>query len=56
MVGIVTVDDAIDVIQEETTEDIEKMAAITPSDKPYMQTGVFATWKNRIPWLMLLML
>lgn len=56
LVGIVTVDDAIDVIQEETTEDIEKMAAITPSDKPYMQTGVFTTWKNRIPWLMLLML
>lgn len=56
LVGIVTVDDAIDVIQEETTEDIEKMAAITPSDKPYMQTGVFTTWKNRIPWLMLLMI
>jgi len=56
LVGIVTVDDAIDVIQEENTEDIEKMAAITPSDKPYMQTGVFTTWKNRIPWLMLLML
>ncbi len=56
LVGIVTVDDAIDVIQEENTEDIEKMAAITPSDKPYMQTGVFTTWKNRVPWLMLLML
>ncbi len=56
LVGIVTVDDAIDVLQEETTEDIEKMAAITPSDKPYMQTGIFTTWKNRIPWLMLLML
>ena len=55
LVGIVTVDDAIDVIQEENTEDIEKMAAITPSDKPYMQTGIFSTWKNRIPWLLLLM-
>ena len=55
-VGIVTVDDAIDVIQEETTEDIEKMAAITPSDKPYMKTGVIATWKKRIPWLLLLMI
>lgn len=56
LVGIVTVDDAIDVIQEENTEDIEKMAAITPSDRPYIQTGVFETWKNRVPWLMLLML
>ena len=56
LVGIVTVDDAIDVIQEETTEDIEKMAAITPSDKPYMKTGVIATWKKRIPWLLLLMI
>lgn len=56
LVGIVTVDDAIDVIQEENTEDIEKMAAITPSDKPYMQTGIIATWKKRIPWLLLLMI
>ncbi len=55
LVGIVTVDDAIDVVQEENTEDIEKMAAILPTDKPYMKTGVFATWKNRIPWLLLLM-
>ena len=55
LVGIVTFDDAIDVIQEETTEDIEKMAAITPTDKPYLKLGVFATWKNRIPWLALLM-
>ncbi|MGN0478176.1 MAG: magnesium transporter [Hominenteromicrobium sp.] len=56
LVGIVTVDDAIDVIQEEATEDIEMMAAITPTDRPYMKTGVFATWKKRIPWLLLLMI
>ncbi len=56
LVGIVTVDDAIDVIREEATEDIEKMAAISPSDKAYLKTGVFSMFKARIPWLMLLML
>ena len=56
MVGIVTVDDAIDVIEEETTEDISKMAAITPSDRPYLKTSVWMLWKSRIPWLLLLML
>ena len=56
LVGIVTVDDAIDVIQDEATEDIEKMAAILPSDKAYFRTGVFSTFKARIPWLMLLMI
>ena len=56
LVGIVTVDDAIDVIEEEATEDIEKMAAIVPSDRPYMRAGVFEIWKTRIPWLLLLML
>ncbi len=56
LVGIVTVDDAIDVMEEEATEDIEKMAAIIPSDKPYLATSVFAIWKNRIPWLLLLMI
>ena len=56
LVGIVTVDDAIDVIQEEATEDMEKMAAITPTDKPYLHTGVFETWTKRIPWLLLLMI
>jgi magnesium transporter len=56
LVGIITVDDAIDVIQEEATEDIEIMAAITPSDKPYLKTSPWDTWKARIPWLMLLML
>ena len=56
LVGIVTFDDAMDVIEEETTEDFEKMAAILPSDKPYLKTGVVETWRSRIPWLMLLML
>ncbi|MCH5170995.1 MAG: magnesium transporter [Oscillospiraceae bacterium] len=55
LVGIITVDDAIDVLQEETTEDIEKMAAITPTDKPYLKMGVVETWKKRFPWLLLLM-
>ena len=56
LVGIVTVDDAMDVIEEETTEDFEKMAAMLPSDKPYLRTGVLATLKARLPWLMVLML
>ncbi|MBQ5315343.1 MAG: magnesium transporter [Oscillospiraceae bacterium] len=56
LVGIVTFDDAIDVIEEETTEDIEMMAAITPTDKPYLKTSVFEIWKKRIPWLLLLMI
>lgn len=56
LVGIITVDDALDVIHEEATEDIEKMAAITPTDKPYLKTGVFATFGKRIPWLLLLMI
>ena len=56
LVGIITVDDVVDILQEEATEDIEKMAAIVPSDKPYMKTGVLETWKKRIPWLLLLMI
>lgn len=56
LVGIVTVDDIVDVIMEETTEDIEKMAAITPSEKPYLKIGIFETWKQRIPWLLILMI
>lgn len=56
LVGIITVDDAIEVIEEEVTEDIEKMAAIVPGDKPYLKTGVFETWMRRIPWLLLLMI
>ena len=56
LVGIVTVDDAIDVMRDEATEDIEKMAAITPSDKPYPRLSVTDLYKSRIPWLLLLML
>lgn len=56
LVGIITVDDVVDILEEETTEDIEKMAAIVPSDKPYMKTTVIESWKKRIPWLLLLMI
>lgn len=56
LVGIITVDDVVDILEEEATEDIEKMAAIVPSDKPYMRTGVWETWKKRIPWLLFLMI
>ena len=56
MVGIITVDDVIDIIEEETTEDIEKMAAILPTDKPYFRVGVFETYQKRMPWLLLLMI
>lgn len=56
LVGIITVDDVVDIMEEEATEDMEKMAAIVPSDKPYMRTGVFETYKKRIPWLLLLMI
>ncbi|MCF2662863.1 magnesium transporter [Pseudoflavonifractor phocaeensis] len=56
LVGIITFDDVMDVIEEEATEDIEKMAAILPTDKPYFQTGVVETWKHRVPWLLLLMI
>ncbi len=56
MVGIITVDDALDIMEEEASEDIAKMAAITPSDKPYLRTSVLEIWKNRIPWLLLLMI
>lgn len=55
LVGIVTVDDALDVLVDETTEDIEKMAAITPTEDSYLNTGIIATVKSRIPWLLLLM-
>ncbi len=55
MVGIVTFDDAMDVMVEEATEDITKMAAINPSEKTYFDTSVFAHAKNRIPWLLILM-
>jgi len=55
LLGIITFDDAIDVLQDEATEDIEKMAAIIPSEKTYLKTGIYETWKQRIPWLLLLM-
>lgn len=56
LVGIITVDDIVDIVDQEATEDMEKMAAITPSDKPYMKTGVFETFKKRAPWLLILMI
>ncbi|MCR5156324.1 MAG: magnesium transporter [Butyrivibrio sp.] len=55
MVGIITIDDVVDIMEEEATEDIEKMAAIVPSDKPYPKVGIFETYKSRIPWLLFLM-
>ena len=55
LVGIITIDDIVDIMEEETTEDIEKMAAITPTDKTYFNTTTFETFKKRIPWLLLLM-
>lgn len=56
LIGIVTGDDALTVIEDESTEDIEIMAAMTPAEKPYFRTSVFETWKNRIPWLLFLMI
>ena len=56
LVGIVTVDDVMDVLQEETTEDIEKMAAIIPLDKPYLKTAAFRMFLSRVPWLLIMML
>ena len=56
MVGIITIDDVIDIMQEEATEDIEKMAAIIPTEKPYFKVGIFETYKTRMPWLLLLMI
>lgn len=56
LVGIITVDDVMDIIEQEATEDIEMMAAITPTDKSYMKTSVLDTFKKRIPWLLLLMI
>ncbi len=55
LVGIITIDDAMDVLQEENTEDIQKMNAMLPTDKTYLKTSVFETWKSRFPWLLLLM-
>jgi len=55
LVGIVTVDDAIDVLQEEATEDMELMAAMLPSERPYLRSSTWELWKQRIPWLLILM-
>ncbi|MBQ7202631.1 MAG: magnesium transporter [Eubacterium sp.] len=55
LVGIITIDDALDVIQEENTEDIQKMNAMLPTEKTYLKTTVLETWKSRFPWLLLLM-
>jgi len=57
LVGIITVDDVMDIMEEEATEDIEKMAAIIPdqTDRPYLKIGVFETFKSRMPWLLFLM-
>lgn len=56
LVGIITIDDIVDVLESETTEDIEKMAAIIPNDKPYMNMNTFEIWRKRVPWLLLLMI
>jgi magnesium transporter len=56
LVGIITVDDVVQVIEEENTEDFEKMAALTPSDEPYLKTSIFKLTRNRIVWLLVLML
>ena len=55
IVGIITIDDIIDVIHEEATEDISKMAAVVPTDEEYLEQSVFTVWKSRVPWLLLLM-
>ena len=55
IVGIVTVDDAVDVIQEEATEDIQMLAAVLPNEKPYLKQSVFSIWMARMPWLILLL-
>ena len=55
LVGIITIDDVVDVLEEEATEDMKKMAAIIPVDKPYNKVSIFETFKSRIPWLLLLM-
>lgn len=56
LVGIITIDDIVDVIEQENTEDFQKMAAMTPSDEAYMDTGIFKLARQRIPWLLILMI
>lgn len=56
LVGVITFDDIMDIIEDETTEDIEKMAAIVPTEKPYLKLSTWEIWKSRIPWLLILMI
>lgn len=56
LVGIITIDDILDIVEQETTEDIEKMAGITPTEKSYLKLSVFELFKSRIPWLLVLMI
>lgn len=56
LVGIITIDDALDVIEDEATEDITKLAGVTPTDKPYLKTSIWHIWLNRVPWLLILMI
>jgi magnesium transporter len=56
LVGIITIDDALDVLEDEATEDISKIAGVTPNDKPYLKTSIWQLWINRAPWLLLLMI
>lgn len=56
LVGIITIDDVVDIIEEEATEDMEIMAAMAPSEKPYLKTPIFEIYKNRVPWLLILMI
>ena len=56
LVGIITVDDAVDVIQEEATEDMQKIAAVLPNEKPYLKQSIFSIWQARAPWLILLLI
>lgn len=56
LVGIITIDDILDIVEEETTEDIERMAGITPTEKSYLKLSVFDLWKSRMPWLLVLMI
>lgn len=56
LVGIVTIDDAVEVMEQEATEDFEKMAAMSPSEKPYLKTGVFTMARKRFMWLLVLMI
>lgn len=56
LVGVITIDDVVDIMEDETTEDIEKMAAIVPTEKPYLKNSLWAIYKSRMPWLLFLMI